>query len=231
MGLVLTAHRGSPDRAPENTLPAFAAAIADGADELELDLQVTTDDQLVVFHDQTVDRITDGTGPLADFSLAELRELSVSGERIATFDEVLDTVAGHPLQVELKAPKAAPRLAALLRERPELEDQFRVNTGETTWLADLHRLRPSARLAYSAEGASTSLVDRAVGLGAEAVYLSLPDLTPEIVEYAHGRGLRITGWLANTQADIERALTLGLDGVTTDYVSVVRPVIDRLLPV
>lgn len=231
MAFVLTAHRGSPDRAPENTLPAFAAALADGADELELDLQVTADDRLVVFHDQTVDRITDGTGEVAGFSLAELRELSVSGERIATFEEVLDAVAGCPLQVELKAPTSAARLAALLRERPELEDQFRVNTGETTWLADLHRLRPSARLAYSAEGASTALVDRAVGLGAEAVYLSLPDLTQEIVEYAHRRGLRITGWLANTAADIERALDLGLDGVTTDHVSIVRPVIDRLLPV
>src|SRR5213593_3048107 len=120
MAFVLTAHRGSPNKAPENTLPAVAAAIADGADQLELDLQVSADGHLVVFHDQTVDRITDGTGPLADFSLAEVRTLSVSGETIATFDEVLDTVDGFPLQVELKAPRAAGKLAELMRARPEL---------------------------------------------------------------------------------------------------------------
>ncbi len=230
MAFVLTAHRGSSTKAPENTLPAFAAAIADGADQLELDLQVSSDGQLVVFHDQTVDRITDGTGPLADFTLAELRALSVSGERIATFDEVLDAVDGFPLQVELKAPKAAAGLAALMRSRPELHDQFHINTGETSYLIEMHRLLPSAYLAYSAEGASTGLVDRALELHGRAVYLSLPDLTEEIVEYAHGQGLRITGWLANTAADIARALELGLDGVTTDYPDVVRPVIDRLVP-
>jgi glycerophosphoryl diester phosphodiesterase len=230
MAFVLTAHRGSPNKAPENTLPAFAAAIADGADQLELDLQVSADGHLVVFHDQTVDRITDGEGPLADHTLAELRALSVSGERIATFDEVLEAIDGFPLQVELKAPKAAGELAALIRTRPELHDQFHINTGEIGYLTEMHRLLPSARLAYSAEGASTELVDRAVQLHGVAVYLSLPDLTEEIVAYAHGQGLLITGWLANTAADIQRALTLGLDGVTTDHVDVVRPVIDRLKP-
>lgn len=183
----------------------------------------------MVFHDQTVDRITDGTGPLADFTLAELRGLSVSGEQIATFDELLEAVDGFPLQVELKAPKAAAALAVLMRSRPELRDQFVINTGEVDYLIDMHRRRPSARLAYSAEGASIELVERALSVNAEAVYLSLPDLDHPIVEHAHARGLRITGWLANTEPDIRRALDLGLDGVTTDYPHVVRPVINRLL--
>lgn len=129
MAFVLTAHRGAAAKAPENTLPAFAAAIADGADELELDLQVSADGHLLVFHDQTVDRITDGSGSLADLTLAELRTLSVSGERIATFDEVLDAIDGFPLQVELKASRAAAKLAPLMETRPELHDQFRINTG------------------------------------------------------------------------------------------------------
>ncbi|HLT59739.1 MAG TPA: glycerophosphodiester phosphodiesterase, partial [Microlunatus sp.] len=125
--------------------------------------------------------------------------------------------------------RAAGKLAELIRARPELLNQFHINSGEVAYLTEMRRLLPSAPLAYSAEGASIELVDRAISLHARAVYLSLAELDHAIVDHAHDHGLRITGWLADTEADIRRALELGLDGITTDYPDVVRPVIDRLL--
>jgi len=104
-------HRGAPREAPENTLSSFELAIRQGADLIELDLHMSADKQLVVIHDDTVDRTTDGTGPIGDLSLKELRALDAGswlhpkfcGERIPTLSEALDLSAGRVgLMVELK---------------------------------------------------------------------------------------------------------------------------------
>lgn len=224
----LTAHRGAPTVAPENTVAAFTAAIEQGADELELDIQATSDQQLVVIHDQAVDRTTSGTGSVSEFTLAELRQLDVphhdgSIHRIPTFREILEAVGDFPLQVELKAPGAVPLLAKLLTDEPHRIDQFWVNTGDVEMLQQMHTLCPQARLAHSVDHASIALVDVAIALNAQAVYLAWPGLDQSVVDHAHGRDLLITSWLANEPADVYRGFELGLDGLTTDDVPRVLP--------
>ena len=102
----LIAHRGGAAYAPENTLAAFRRGIVDGADWLEMDVQMTKDGALVVIHDETVDRTTNGRGQVGDLTLAQIRALDAGqGERVPTFDEVLALVkkSGVGLMPEAKS--------------------------------------------------------------------------------------------------------------------------------
>src|SRR5690606_38437300 len=110
-------HRGVMGVAPENTLRSFVAAQEAGLDVIELDLHLSKDGALVVMHDTTVDRTTDGTGLVAERTLDELRALDAGqGERIPLFDEVLEAVR-TPLQAEVKDVRAARALAEVMNER------------------------------------------------------------------------------------------------------------------
>ncbi len=104
--IYVAAHRGWCDKYPENTLIAFDEAIKLGVDQIETDVRVTKDGELVCIHDATVDRTTNGTGKVCEFTLAELRELDAgNGERIPTFTEFMELVKDHPtltLDIELK---------------------------------------------------------------------------------------------------------------------------------
>ena len=144
--MVVIAHRGSPSSsgAPENTLGAFRAAIDAGADWLEFDVRATRDGQLVVLHDATVDRTTDGSGAIAGLTLEQARALDAgNGERIPTVDEVvrLARAAGVPILPEIKdgpgqpasapaTPAAAAPEAVSASSRKETEKA--VSSGKTT---------------------------------------------------------------------------------------------------
>src|SRR5688572_15081750 len=109
--MLIIAHRGGPDRAPENTLAAFRTAIALGADGVELDCQRSKDGALVVIHDETVDRTTNGKGQVGALTLAQLRGLDAGqGEPVPAFEEVLNMskAAGVQLVAEIKSPHLYP---------------------------------------------------------------------------------------------------------------------------
>lgn len=105
--IYVAAHRGFCSDYPENTMLAFKKALEVGVDQLETDVRVTKDDELVLIHDSTVDRTTDGSGKVCDFTLEELKKLDAGrGERIPTFVEFMDYIKDHPtitLDIELKA--------------------------------------------------------------------------------------------------------------------------------
>ncbi|MGW3405784.1 glycerophosphodiester phosphodiesterase, partial [Streptomyces zhihengii] len=111
MTFLTIGHRGVMGVEPENTLRSFVRAEQCGMDAIELDLHLTKDGALAVMHDADVDRTTDGSGAVADKTLAELRQLDAGGgERVPVFDEVLDAVSA-PLQAEIKDVAAAHALA------------------------------------------------------------------------------------------------------------------------
>jgi len=217
---VVTAHRGDLTQAPENTVESFEAAIRSGAHEIELDLQVTRDGELVLMHDQLIDRTTDGHGPVSALTVDQIRKLRIdTRHRVPTFTDVLAAVGDFPLQVELKSPDAAGRLADLLRREPARIDQFMINTGRWDWLAEMRELAPTARLGISIDHGSHAIIDRAASMELDAAFCGWDGLTTDVVDHAHSAGLDIMGWLANTPADIRHAASLGLDGVTTDHLA------------
>ncbi len=112
-------HRGAPADEPENTLGSFRRALAVGVAAVELDVQLTKDGRLAVIHDETLDRTTNGRGPVKNFTLAELKRLDAGrGEAIPSLEEVFDLVQGQAhLVVELKQPEAAGALRSFFQER------------------------------------------------------------------------------------------------------------------
>lgn len=201
---------------PENTLRSFVAAEQAGLDVIELDLHLSKDGALVVMHDPEVDRTTDGAGPIADHTLAELRALDAGrGERVPRFEEVLDVVQA-PLQAEIKDVQAARALAEVILER-DLVRRVEVSSFHDEAVAEVARLVPGVRTALIGSRYGLDIVDRAVAAGAATVCLNLRRLTLEIVEEARKRDLRIIGWVVNTQEQLRLVRALELDGATTDY--------------
>ncbi|MEU6544739.1 glycerophosphodiester phosphodiesterase family protein [Streptomyces sp. NPDC046859] len=221
MNFLTIGHRGVMGLEPENTLRSFVAAQQAGLDVIELDLHLSKDGALVVMHDTDVDRTTDGTGAIADKTLAELRTLDAGrGERVPVFEEVLDAVR-TPLQAEIKDVAAARALAEVINQR-DLVSRVEVSSFHDDAVAEIARLVPGVRTALIASRYGTDVVDRAVAAGAATVCLNIRRLTLEVVEHARKADLRIIGWVVNTQDHLRLVRALELDGATTDYPEIKR---------
>lgn len=206
---------------PENTLRSFVAAEQAGLDVIELDLHLSKDGALVVMHDADVDRTTDGTGPIAEQSLGELRTLDAGrGERVPVFEEVLDAVKS-PIQAEIKDLAAARALAEVMHRR-NLVERVEVSSFHDEAIAEIARLVPGVRTALIAGRFGPDVVERATEAGAETVCLNIRRLTLEVVEAARKADLKIIGWVVNTQDQLRLVRALGLDGATTDYPEIKR---------
>ncbi|MFC5633357.1 glycerophosphodiester phosphodiesterase [Streptomyces bullii] len=221
MNLLTIGHRGVMGVEPENTLRSFVAAQAAGLDAIELDLHLSKDGALVVMHDLDVDRTTDGSGPIAEKTLEELRALDAGGgERVPVFEEVLDAVQA-PLQAEIKDVAAARALAEVMRER-DLTGRVEVSSFHDEAIAEIARLVPGVRTALIASRYGLDIVDRAVEAGAATVCLNIRRLSLEVVEQARRADLRIIGWVVNTQEHLGLVRAFALDGATTDYPEIKR---------
>jgi len=145
------AHRGGPAYAPENTIAAFENAIVQGVDWLELDVQMTQDSELVVIHDETVDRTTDGTGAVASLTLEQIRQLDAGqGEQVPTFREVVELAKASGVEIlpETKSahlyPGVEEKMLQVLKQTG-YQDQTAIQSFETGSLETLQRLDPEVR--------------------------------------------------------------------------------------
>ncbi|MEV5883791.1 glycerophosphodiester phosphodiesterase family protein [Streptomyces sp. NPDC052020] len=221
MNFLTIGHRGVMGVEPENTLRSFVAAEQAGLDVVELDLHLSKDGALVVMHDADVDRTTDGTGPIARKTLAELRTLDAGrGERVPVFEEVLDAVS-VPLQAEIKDMAAARTLAEVMRRR-DLAGRVEVISFHAEAIMEVARLVPGVRTALVAQYYGPEVVERAVEAGAATLCLDINRITLEVVRLAREAELRVFAWVVNTQDHLRLVRALGLDGATTD-----RPEIKR----
>ncbi|MGW1622558.1 glycerophosphodiester phosphodiesterase [Streptomyces sp. NPDC002172] len=221
MNFLTIGHRGVMGVEPENTLRSFAAAQQAGLDLIELDLHLSKDGALVVMHDAEVDRTTDGTGPIAEKTLEELRGLDAGrGERVPVFEEVLDAVR-TPLQAEIKDVAAARALAEVMQRR-DLVSRVEVSSFHDEAVAEIGRLVPGVRTALIASRYGPDVVERAQEAGAATLCLNIRRLTLEVVEHARKADLRLIGWVVNTQDQLRLVRALQLDGATTDYPEIKR---------
>ncbi|WP_280893831.1 MULTISPECIES: glycerophosphodiester phosphodiesterase family protein [unclassified Streptomyces] len=221
MNFLTIGHRGVMGTEPENTLRSFVAAQQAGLDVIELDLHLSKDGALVVMHDTHVDRTTDGTGPIAEKTLTELRALDAGrGERVPEFEEVLDTVRS-PLQAEIKDIAAARALAEVMLRR-DLVSRVEVSSFHDEAIAEIGRLVPGVRTALIGSRFGPDIVERAVEAGAGTACLNIRRLTLEVVEAARKADLKIIGWVVNTQDHLRLVRALELDGATTDYPEIKR---------
>lgn len=212
---------GASALAPENTLRAFRAAEAAGADGLELDVQLSRDGVPVVLHDETLDRTSDGRGPVAELPLEELKQLDAgswfsaafAGEKMPTLEEVLRW-GGSRLRfnVEIKDSSAAQAVLGLSRSYPQAS--IVVSSFDHDLL---HRLRcsaPQLPLAFLWEQSDcAAAVERAAACAAESFNPRYDFLSAELVADCHRRGLAVYPWTVDALAALERCWQLGVDGV------------------
>lgn len=223
MSFLTIGHRGVMGVEPENTLRSFVHAERAGMDAIELDLHLSKDGALAVMHDADVDRTTDGSGAIAEKTLAELRELDAGqGERVPVFEEVLDAVRS-PLQAEIKDAAAARALAEVMLRRG-LVERVEVSSFHDGAVAEVARLVPGVRTVLIASRGQDDAVERAKAVGAATLALNIRRLTLETVERARAEGLKVIGWVVNTQDDLRLVRALRLDGATTDRPEIRRAV-------
>jgi glycerophosphoryl diester phosphodiesterase len=229
----VVAHRGFSARYPENTLVAFAAAADAGADMIELDVTLSADRVPVVIHDETLDRTTDGSGPVASRPLADLARLDAgawfapefAGERIPTLDTVLARFGGRiTLNLELKheafAPDGPPD--ALEAQVAALVDDFGVRDSVLVSSFDprfLPRMPGFARAALF-EGPACEVADAdIVALHPEATRLRETDV--------RGSTLPVVPWTVNDESAMRRLLAWGVAGMFTDDPELLRRIVDE----
>ncbi|MGA8113884.1 MAG: glycerophosphodiester phosphodiesterase family protein [Actinocatenispora sp.] len=225
-GIRIIGHRGVMGVEPENTIRSFRRAEREGADDIELDLRLTADGHLVIMHDATVDRTTNGSGAVAELTLAEIRALDAGdGERVPTFAEVLAAV-DLPIQAEIKAPEAVDAFAATVLEHA-LTDRVVASSFRPEALLAVAAAVPvlTRVLIFSKE--AEERVDKAVSLGATWVAPSIAVLTEDVMSRCTAAELNVCAWPANTPEQVRDALALGAHAVTSDYPHLVRQWLDE----
>lgn len=213
--MLTVGHRGLMGVEPENTLRSFRRADREGVDVIELDLHLSEDGALVVMHDADVGRTTDGTGPVAGFTLERLRQLDAGeGERVPVFEEVVEAVEA-PIQAEIKDRAAARVLAGVIEARG-LHKRVTVISFHDEALRETRELLPDMPLVLVAGKSSPTAPERALDLGAVMVSLELCHVDAQTVRRCHEAGLEVISWTVNTPQELGHARELGLDGVVTD---------------
>lgn len=234
------AHRGGALLAPENTLEAFQAGIASGADQLELDIHLSKDDVIIVMHDPTLQRTANQSGAIRDYIAAELKQFNAASAHpghspleIPTLKEVLDLVkdTNLELQIEIKMDKDGnryegieERLIALLKEY-ELIDRSIVISFDFPTLARIRELQPSLRTGALVSRAYMSKIGskgpKAVAEGIKALqvdYIGINHtyLSPALHQELRYQELGIGAWTVNDEEAMKKIATLGVDFITSD---------------
>ncbi len=215
-------HRGARGHEPENTLRSIRKALELGADGIEVDVYFV-DGELVVIHDRTLGRTTNGSGFVSKKSFAYLRSLDAGkGELIPTLAEVFDTVNRRAIiNVELKGPRTAAPVVALIdayvRQRGWDYGDFVVSAFDHDQIQLVKKLRPEIRTGALIERVPRGLAAFAEKLGAWSVNVAKQNATAELVADAHRRGLKVFVFTVNEPADITRMKVLGVDGVFSDF--------------
>ena len=229
---VIFAHRGASSHAPENTLAAFQLAIEHGAKAIELDVQLTKDHEVVVFHDFLLNRTTNGTGKIKDFSLSELRNFNAGisfspayqNEKIPALAEVLDSLPQDILiNIELKNPQTPfdglpARTACLVREF-NAQDRVLISSFNSIALSKFNKELPSVprgRLLHTKQMTNYLLSLPALLAKIQSVHLSFKSLNPQIIASFKGAGKKVFTYTLNHTQDILTAMKMGIDGFFTD---------------
>ena len=224
------AHRGASGNYPENTLIAFQKALEIGVDEIELDLYLTKDDHLVVMHDPTVDRTTDGTGAIAALTLTEIKVLDAGrvfgeqfqNERVPTWEEALDLVGGKVgLNVHLKEGGNLDghyerKVAKALAEFHMVEDSILTCRDESVGIFAEIDPRIECRI-FRANRTPEQYIQKSVEMGLRTMQPGRDITTRDFVQKAHAAGRIVHVFYADTPEDMRAYIEIGVDGILTNY--------------
>ncbi|GAA2184865.1 glycerophosphodiester phosphodiesterase [Brooklawnia cerclae] len=223
------AHRGASRRAPENTLAAFSLAVELGADGVELDVQRSADGVLVVCHDETVDRTSDGTGAIADLTFAQLRALrfdngfeGFADARIPTLREVLDLLGPSGLVVNIELKNSVVRyegMEALVLDEVRaagFEDRIVFSSFNHRSLVTLRELGTSAPLGVLYVEPLVAPWAYAASFGAAALHPYGGSIWDDDIARAHEAGVRVHAWTVDDPEQVRGLAAQGIDAIITN---------------
>ncbi|WP_026585445.1 glycerophosphodiester phosphodiesterase [Bacillus sp. J33] len=235
------AHRGAAGYAPENTIAAFDKAVEMKADYIEIDVQRSKDGELVIIHDTTVDRTTDGTGKVKELTLEQLRALDAGsfmgeqfkGEKIPTFEEILDRYHGKVgILIELKAPELYPGMeesvAQELKERnldhPQNE-KIIIQSFNFESMKKMNELLPKVPIGVLTSSITDTSEQALKEFSAYADYFNphYGIVTKDLVDQVHSLGMKISSWTVRSQEAADFLLSMDVDAIITDYPDYVDP--------
>jgi glycerophosphoryl diester phosphodiesterase len=237
---ICIAHRGFSGIAPENTLISFQKAIELKPDGFELDVHLSKDGELIVIHDDTVDRTTNGKGKIKELTLAELKKLDAGswfaqkyqGEKIPTLTEALDLAKNKTMvMIELKAEGTAEKSVPLIEQFDMVEQVF-VFSFHSEYLKIAKQLNPNLSLLHlfwinpieKDTLLPHQIINRTLSAYANLIGINGNAVTPRLVDTAHKRGLGLGVYTIEEEKDMRALLELGVDGIVSNR-------IDRLLKV
>lgn len=214
-------------------MAAFRRAVELGAKFIETDLQLTRDARVIAIHDLTLDRTTNGKGPVLLKSREEIRALDAgswfrsgevtpfAGERVPTIEEIVQFAKEHDVifYLEIKAGSAwgvEHAVVAALRENQEAA-RVVILSFEPATLESVHKLNSALMTGLLCERPSDDLVERAASVGARQIALRGDLVTPSLVDKAHAAGIQILAWTINEPWQMQLIISTGVDGIITDY--------------
>ena len=223
-------HRGAAGVAPENTKMSFVKALDLGADAIELDVTLTEDEVVIVFHDDTLERTTNGRGRVSETEFRKIAELdaggwfgaSFTGIEVPTLEEVLQVFGGRTtINVELKPDLRMEQLVKRVVEsvaRFQLFDSILFSSFHHDAMTLLRDLVPEARIGILCQiGGFPFAVSHAERLGAETIHPQAKMVDHELVHVAHEKGFGVWTWTANEPGEITLLKAMGVDGIFSDY--------------
>ena len=233
------AHRGASGYAPENTLAAFQKAVDLGADGVELDIQLTKDDQIVVIHDETIDRTSDGKGWVKDYTLEELRAFNYNRTKpeyehadIPTMREVFELLkpTGLFINIEIKTgvvfyEKIEEKILALTKEMG-MEDRVCYSSFNHYTVTRIHELKPDAEVGFLYADGPINMPSYGVKHGVNALHPALYNLQYDgFVKECKEKGLKLNVWTVNERPYMEMCCQYGVDAIITNYPDIAKEVV------
>lgn len=234
--LIVVAHRGASGYAPENTIAAFEKAIKLKADYIEFDVQMTKDDILVIIHDPTVDRTTNGTGEVREYTYEELKKLDAgtwfherfSNQRISTLEEVLRKYSGKVgFLIEIKNPQLYPdldeKLAGVLRKCNldiSKNNEVIVQSFDFEWLERFHQKVPKISLGLLVKYRVHGISDVQLKDWSYLVQFINPNkalVTKRLIKRIHSYRLKVMPYTVREKKSIKALIDAKVDGIITDY--------------
>lgn len=217
--MLIIGHRGAPAHVPENTISSFRKAMEMNADMIELDISLCRSGELVVIHDERIDRTTNGKGYVWSYTLEELKKFDIEpGEKIPTLEEVMNLIDGKTsLNIELKGKETAEALERFLKQylpgskwKPE---NILVSSFDLLELSKFRKLMPELRIGALYGGVPLGFSDFASPLAPWSIHYNLDYIREEMVAHAHDCGYQVYVYTVDLPEDMERVRAMGVDGV------------------
>jgi glycerophosphoryl diester phosphodiesterase len=222
----ILAHRGASGYAPENTFASFDLALTMQPEAIETDLRLTGDGVIAVFHDETVDRTTAGSGKVADLTYEELARLPLDGEHSANYppqwvpriEDLLDRYWGRvPLCLEIKVHGVIEPLVSLLRRRGKMDGHVEFTSFEPEAAHAIQAELPDAKVGMLVRDFEPATSARVADAGFAEICPSVGAATPGRIAAAHALGLSVRVYGIKTIDDLKLAVANGADGTTLNW--------------